>query len=185
EGAGDPDDLCEDPVERAHLLRAAHLHDRVLPPGARQAERFGRQVPRDQGAARPRRDPAVPSGVGRCAWRSAALTRVETVNDEPLYAQIRAEISSGRLHPNERLVEVELAERYGTSRAAIRTALVRLEQEGLVVHERNRGARVRFIDQDEAREMYEARAVLEGLVARKAAELVTDAGAARLSAQLA
>jgi DNA-binding GntR family transcriptional regulator len=54
-------------------------------------------------------------------------------------------------------------------RSVIRTALVRLEQEGLVEHERHRGARVRLVGEREAVEILEARAVLEGLSARFAA----------------
>ncbi len=52
----------------------------------------------------------------------------------------------------------------------MRTALARLEQEGLVEHERNRGAWVRLVDEREAVEILEARAVLEGLAARQAAD---------------
>ncbi len=60
-------------------------------------------------------------------------------------------------------------------RSAVRTALARLEQEGLVEHEPHRGARVRLVDVGEAVEILEARAVLEGLVARHAAVRATDA----------
>jgi DNA-binding GntR family transcriptional regulator len=83
--------------------------------------------------------------------------------------ELRDAIVSGRLQPNERLIETDLARELGVGRSAVRTALVRLEQEGLVEHERNRGARVRLIGKDEAVEILEARAVLEGLVARQAA----------------
>jgi DNA-binding GntR family transcriptional regulator len=83
--------------------------------------------------------------------------------------ELRDAIVSGRLHPNERLIEVDLAHTLGVGRSAVRTALARLEQEGLVEHERNRGARVRLVDKDEAVEILEARAVLEGLAARQAA----------------
>jgi DNA-binding GntR family transcriptional regulator len=57
----------------------------------------------------------------------------------------------------------------GVGRSAVRTALARLEQEGLVQHVRHRGTRVRLVDKREAVEILEARAVLEGLVARHAA----------------
>ncbi|HJZ46550.1 MAG TPA: FCD domain-containing protein, partial [Roseiflexaceae bacterium] len=67
-------------------------------------------------------------------------------------------------------------------RAAIRTALARLEQDGLVEREPNRGAWVRAISEEEAVETLEARAVLEGLAARYAARDVTDAGIAELRA---
>ncbi len=83
--------------------------------------------------------------------------------------EIREAIVTGRLQPNERLVEADLARALGVGRTAVRTALARLEQEGLVQHVRNRGARVRLVDEREAVEILEARAVLEGLIARKAA----------------
>jgi DNA-binding GntR family transcriptional regulator len=91
------------------------------------------------------------------------------------YALLRAEILDGRLQPSERLVEADLTARFGVARAAVRTALVRLTQEGLVEHERNRGARVRLVDEHEAAEILEARTVLEGLAARHAALRATPA----------
>jgi DNA-binding GntR family transcriptional regulator len=57
----------------------------------------------------------------------------------------------------------------------VRTALARLEHEGLIEHERHRGARVRLVDEPEAVEILEARAVLEGLAARHAAERAAEA----------
>jgi DNA-binding GntR family transcriptional regulator len=84
--------------------------------------------------------------------------------------RLREAIVSGRLQPNERLVESDLARSLDVSRTLIRAALVRLEHEGLVEHERHRGARVRLVSEREAVEILETRAVLEGLVARLAAE---------------
>jgi DNA-binding GntR family transcriptional regulator len=84
--------------------------------------------------------------------------------------ELRDAIVTGRLQPNERLIEAELTKTLGVGRAAVRTALARLEHEGLVEHERNRGARVRLVDEREAVEILEARAVLEGLAARQAAD---------------
>lgn len=92
---------------------------------------------------------------------------------------------SGRLAPNERLVEEELAARLVTSRANVRTALARLEAEGLVTREHNRGARVRVIAVDEAIEILEVRATVEALVARRAAARATDPERDRLRAIIA
>ena len=89
------------------------------------------------------------------------------------YHQLREAIVSGQFHPNERLVEAAVAERIGAGRTAVRAALVRLDQEGLVTMERNRGARVRHISDREALEIEEVRAALEGLLARRAAERAT------------
>jgi DNA-binding GntR family transcriptional regulator len=90
-----------------------------------------------------------------------------------LYHQLREAIVSGRLHPNERLVEAAVAERMGAGRSAVRAVLVRLDQEGLVTLERNRGARVRHVTDREALEIEEVRAALEGMLARRAATRVT------------
>lgn len=88
------------------------------------------------------------------------------------YHQLREAIVSGQFHPNERLVEAAIAERIGVGRTAVRAALVRLDQEGLVTLERNRGARVRLISDREALEIEEVRAALEGLLARRAADRI-------------
>jgi DNA-binding GntR family transcriptional regulator len=111
-------------------------------------------------------------GVGLAGTTGAVANRPED--------ELRDAIVSGRLQPNERLIEIDLARELGVGRSAVRTALVRLEQEGLVEHERNRGARVRLIDKDEAVEILEARAVLEGLAARHAAEKATPEDVAEL-----
>ena len=80
---------------------------------------------------------------------------------------------SGDLLPTERLVEEDLSRRLGIGRAAVRMALVRLEHDGLVEHERHRGARVRRVSEEEAVEILEVRAALESLAARRAAERAT------------
>jgi DNA-binding GntR family transcriptional regulator len=96
------------------------------------------------------------------------------------YRALRDAIVVGSLQPNERLVEANLARDFGLGRSAVRTALARLEQDGLVEREPHRGARVRLIDQREAVEILEARAVLEGVAARHAATNATAADVKRL-----
>ncbi|GAB4110369.1 MAG: GntR family transcriptional regulator [Roseiflexaceae bacterium] len=93
----------------------------------------------------------------------------KTTESEISYERLHEAILSGELLPHERLIETELAERFGVGRAAIRTALARLEQDGLVEHEPHRGAKVRAISEQEAIEILEVRSVLEGLIARYAA----------------
>jgi DNA-binding GntR family transcriptional regulator len=92
----------------------------------------------------------------------------------PVADRLRDDILGGALPPGERLIELQLAERYSVGRAAIRAALVELDAEGLVQREANRGATVRRISVGEAVEITEARAALEGLIARLAAERATD-----------
>ena len=91
----------------------------------------------------------------------ASLTVVE---------RIRAAMVRGDYAPNQRLIEADLCEQYGANRAVIRSALQDLAADGLVEIQRNKGARVRAIPLAEAIEITEARMVLEGLAARKAAE---------------
>jgi DNA-binding GntR family transcriptional regulator len=130
-----------------------------------------------------------PTGLHRPACNRAAdlyhrrgprgsFERVEEVVDNTSASRraedrLRDEIVNGRLQPNERLIESDLARFLGVSRTVVRAALVRLEHEGLVEHERNRGSRVRFVELSEAVEIQEVRAVLEGLAARLAAQRAT------------
>jgi DNA-binding GntR family transcriptional regulator len=101
------------------------------------------------------------------------------------YLKLREAIVSGRLQPSERLVEADLTELLGVSRSAVRTALVRLAQDGLVEHEPNRGAKVRFVPEQEAVEIVEIRAALESLAARHAAERALPADVEAMEATLA
>jgi DNA-binding GntR family transcriptional regulator len=96
------------------------------------------------------------------------------------YLRLREAIVRGRLTPNQRLVEAEMTSEFGMPRAAVRTALVRLEHEGLVEREPHRGARVRLVSEAEAVEILEARAALEGLAARQAALNLSASGASEL-----
>jgi DNA-binding GntR family transcriptional regulator len=90
-------------------------------------------------------------------------------------AALRSALFDGDLSPGQRLVESELADAYGVSRASVRAALIALTAEGLVERIPNRGARVRVVTVAEAVAITECRMVLEGLCAAKAAEYVTDA----------
>ena len=95
---------------------------------------------------------------------------------EDAYLSLREAIVRGDFHPNERLVEASVAARTKAGRTAVRAALVRLDQEGLVTLEKNRGARVRHVSGREALEIEEVRAALEGLLARRAATRMTADG---------
>src|SRR5215469_10264871 len=94
----------------------------------------------------------------------------ETVS---LLDRLRIAIDRGELAPGQRLVESELAQKYDTSRGAVREALALLQNEGLVTRQRNRSAWVRPITVEEAIEILEVRAVVEGLCAAKAAANAT------------
>ncbi|WP_421725012.1 GntR family transcriptional regulator [Bauldia sp.] len=78
-----------------------------------------------------------------------------------IYELIRSDILKGQLTANERLKVAELAKRYGTSTNPVREALQQLRGEGFVVFLPNRGARVRPIDEDYVRDIYEIAALIE------------------------
>jgi len=94
----------------------------------------------------------------------AGLT--ETVS---LLDKLRMAIYHMEFAPGQRLVESDLARKYDTSRGAVREAIALLQNEGLVSRERNRSAWVRPVTIEEAIEILEVRAVVEGLCAAKAA----------------
>jgi len=101
------------------------------------------------------------------------------------YEALHRSIVVGDLSPGERLVEEELADQLGYSRGAVRAALVRLSHDGLVVRERNRGARVRRVSIEEAIEILEARGALESLAAGYAALRRTEKEVDELAGLLA
>ncbi|HVL56790.1 MAG TPA: phosphonate utilization associated transcriptional regulator [Burkholderiaceae bacterium] len=94
-------------------------------------------------------------------------------------------ILSGRLAAGERVNEVELAVRYGTSRGPVREALRALEEAGLLRQEKNRGVFVRRIGVDEAEGIYDVREALDELVGRRLARRITPAQLSALRAMLA
>ncbi|MGA2992996.1 GntR family transcriptional regulator [Bradyrhizobium sp.] len=85
--------------------------------------------------------------------------------------KLREAIMSGNLKPGQRLVERELCEMMGVSRPSIREALRLLEADGLVNTVPHRGPMVSTISLEEARQLYAARAVLEGFAGRECARL--------------
>lgn len=103
----------------------------------------------------------------------------------PVRAQVlenlRAAIIGQRFRPGDRLREKELCELTGTSRTSVREALRQLESEGLVTVLANMGPVVASVSTQDARNIYQVRAALEGLAGRLFAERASDAQVARLA----
>lgn len=93
------------------------------------------------------------------AWGLDAVKRRSATDH--VREQLRSAILAGRIGPREPLPEVALATSFGTGRSAIREALRQLVQEGLVVSEVNRGARVRALSTDDVVDVYRARDAIE------------------------
>jgi DNA-binding GntR family transcriptional regulator len=89
---------------------------------------------------------------------------------DEVYRQILLAISGGGIAPSERIVQEELAETLAISRTPVREALLRLEQEGILVTAGRGGFMLRQISPQEVRDIYEARIAIEGDSARVLAE---------------
>jgi DNA-binding GntR family transcriptional regulator len=99
--------------------------------------------------------------------------------------EIRAAILSGHFKPGDRLIEDRLAEEFGVSRNPIREAIRTLASEGLIDVTARRGAVVASLSPQEAEELLEVRATLEGANARLAARRRDPAVLGQLEAILA
>ncbi|MGH4032023.1 GntR family transcriptional regulator [Actinomycetota bacterium Odt1-20B] len=110
------------------------------------------------------------------------MTTVEPLGAvrERVLATLRQEIISGRLHPGDRLVERELADRFGVSRVPVREAIRALLAEGFVTFETPRRAVVRTLTRTDVAELFELREALEVYAAGRAAERGTRDDVARL-----
>lgn len=104
---------------------------------------------------------------------------------ERAFEQIWDAIISGRLAPGTRLIERELCEALGISRASVREVIRRLEAEKLVVVAPRRSPVVVTLTADQASEIYEIRAMLEALVVRRFTERAGIADIAALDAVFA
>ena len=96
-----------------------------------------------------------------------SLTR--TVLREQIRELLLERILKGELQPGDRIVELQIAQEFGTSQAPVREALRELQSLGFVEHEPYRGTRVRRISEEELAEIYPVRAALEELAAQEAA----------------
>ncbi len=78
-----------------------------------------------------------------------------------VYEYVKNQIVTKSLYPGNRIIEEDLARETGVSRTPIRSALVRLAYEGLVVQQPNKGSFVAKPSFTDLRQVYEIRAVLE------------------------
>jgi DNA-binding GntR family transcriptional regulator len=93
---------------------------------------------------------------------------------------LRSAILANRMKPGSRLLEAEVANRMGVSRAPVREAIRQLEQEGLVEFFPHRGAVVVGLPEDEIDAIYELRALIEERAIARACETATEDDLARL-----
>ncbi|MDF3319950.1 GntR family transcriptional regulator [Rhodococcus sp. C3V] len=100
------------------------------------------------------------------------MTTTPQAPGQAAYSQIRQAIVEGRYRPGQRLIEQRIAEQFSLSRTPVREALRRLEAEGLVLSEPNRGAIVRTLSIADVSDLYGLRARLEAYAAELAADRI-------------
>nr|WP_058238153.1 GntR family transcriptional regulator [Shimia marina] len=105
---------------------------------------------------------------------------LQTSNLDHIVGQLTEAVHEHRILPGAKLREDEVGEIFGVSRTIVRQALRAMAHEGLVTIERNRGAFVARPSIKQAREVFEARALLEPQTARAAAERATPEDIAQL-----
>lgn len=110
------------------------------------------------------------------------LERAETLGDR-IYGDLVAQLKVGAIDRSRRLVDVELARTYGTSRMPVRDALLRLVNEGYLVGT-TRGFCVPTLADSDIREIFEVRRLLEPPAAASAARDLDKATERRLTAAL-
>jgi len=121
--------------------------------------------------------PAAPTQV-------SPIAIADEIAEEDIVERIFEAVVEQRLPPGTKLSESSLCEAFGVGRMRIRRALLLLSSREVVELHANRGAYVASPTAKQAREVFEARLVLEPTIARLAVERATNADIANLSAHL-
>jgi DNA-binding GntR family transcriptional regulator len=102
----------------------------------------------------------------------AVLQRIDSTPDlvERVHRQLLDAICAGELAPGSRLTQEEIAASLGVSRQPVHQALRMLRKDGFVVDAGRRGVMVSSPDGEALEQLYQVRAVLDGLAARLAAQ---------------
>lgn len=92
---------------------------------------------------------------------------------DQVYSRLRVAILIGELATGQRLTELEIATRMGTSQAPVREALQRLENDGLVEKQPRTGTFVTLVSLSEIQELFQIRALVERFAIRRTVEKIT------------
>ncbi|MFC5512507.1 GntR family transcriptional regulator [Massilia jejuensis] len=90
---------------------------------------------------------------------------------EQVHKAVLTAISEGRLRPGARIIQEGVARVLGVSRQPVQQALLLLKNQGVLLDAPGRGLQVAPLDLGYVRNMYDMRAVVEGLASRRAASL--------------
>src|SRR5665213_3855206 len=104
--------------------------------------------------------------LGACMPAMSAKRVADQTLAASALSRIRSDIIACRLMPNERLRFEALRERYGMGTSPIREALMRLEAEGLVELEQNKGFRVSEVSRENLQDLMRTRIEIESVALR-------------------
>lgn len=122
---------------------------------------------------RPRRKHAVSASDGQGSGLNLRRIQPRVLRQEVLEA-LRTAILAGEIPAGSRLLETDIAERMGVSRAPVREAIRHLEQEGLIEIFPHRGAVVVGVPEAEIDAIYELRAVIEARATAASLRIIGD-----------
>jgi len=119
-------------------------------------------------------DQAVQAPKRRVAARPSTRSSSEQGSTQRIVASITDAIVERRLQPGTKLVEQKIADIFQVSRTIVRQALNQLSRDHLVTLEPARGAAVAMPSVDEARQVFEVRAMIESAMVRQLCAQITD-----------
>ena len=107
------------------------------------------------------------------------MVEIESTDSAPsladaVYQELLASIRDGKFHPGERIEEASVAKALNVSRTPVREAIRRLQSEGRVTIEPQRGAVVAELNRQEVAELYALRQRIEGIAAGFAAQHASE-----------
>ncbi len=94
--------------------------------------------------------------------------------------RLKDDVANGIIRPGELIKQTVLAKRYGVSATPVREALRMLESDGVITYSPHKGATVRELNPDSARDLYRLRAAAEAVAAEMAVERMTSDGLQRI-----
>jgi DNA-binding GntR family transcriptional regulator len=95
-------------------------------------------------------------------------------NVEEAIVLLRTDIQQGRFAPGQRLIEIDIMQHLGISRGRVREVFKRLEADGLVQIDKNRGASIRMVSREEVMNIFEVLEEISILIVKKVARQLDE-----------
>jgi len=98
------------------------------------------------------------------------MNNVNLTNQQQAYEFIKTQIMTLGFKPGEYITDTQIASQLNISRTPVREAFYRLEKEGLLIYEARRGWMIYTLSLENINDIFDIKEVIEGMVARKAAD---------------